>query len=45
LIGFVPLIGVILLIALFCRPGTPGDNSFGPDRLKEINLQQALGAR
>ena len=39
LIGIVPLIGVILLIVLYCRPGTPGDNFYGPDRLKELGAR------
>jgi len=31
LIGLVPFIGVIVLIIFFVLPGTPGENSFGPD--------------
>jgi len=33
LIGFVPLIGLIVLIVFFCQAGTPGQNRFGPDPL------------
>ena len=29
LIAFVPLIGLIWLIVLYCMPSTPGDNRFG----------------
>ncbi len=31
LIGFIPLIGVIVLIVFFCLDSTPGDNRFGPN--------------
>ncbi len=31
LIGFVPAIGVIVLIVFACMDGTPGDNRFGPN--------------
>jgi uncharacterized membrane protein YhaH (DUF805 family) len=37
LIALIPLIGAIVLIAVFCTRGTAGDNRFGPDRLKEIS--------
>ncbi len=30
LIGFVPLIGVLVLIYWYVQPGTAGDNTFGP---------------
>jgi len=30
LIGFVPLIGAIVLLIFFVMDGTPGDNRFGP---------------
>jgi uncharacterized membrane protein YhaH (DUF805 family) len=30
LIGFVPIVGAILLIYWYAQPGTPGDNRFGP---------------
>lgn len=33
LVGLVPLVGPILLLVWYCRPGTPGDNRFGPDPL------------
>ena len=39
LIALIPLIGAIVLIVVFCQHGTPGDNRFGPDRLKEISLR------
>ena len=31
LIGFVPLIGVIVLLVFFCLDGTPGENRYGPN--------------
>ena len=31
LIGFVPLIGAIVLLIFFCIEGTRGDNQYGPD--------------
>lgn len=33
LIGFIPLIGLIVLIVFFASKGTPGPNRFGPDPL------------
>ncbi len=30
-IGFVPLIGGVLLLIFYCTDGTPGPNRFGPD--------------
>lgn len=33
LLGFIPLIGTIILIWWFCTPGTVGPNRFGPDPL------------
>jgi uncharacterized membrane protein YhaH (DUF805 family) len=30
LLGFIPLIGALVLLYWFCQPGTPGDNRFGP---------------
>jgi uncharacterized membrane protein YhaH (DUF805 family) len=33
LIGFIPLIGIIVLIVWACMRGTPGDNRFGPNPL------------
>ncbi|MFY9892881.1 MAG: DUF805 domain-containing protein [Xanthobacteraceae bacterium] len=33
LLGFIPLIGSIILIVWFCTRGTPGPNRFGPDPL------------
>lgn len=32
LFAFIPLIGAILLIYWFCKRGTVGDNSYGPDQ-------------
>jgi uncharacterized membrane protein YhaH (DUF805 family) len=29
------VIGIILLIYWYCQPGTPGDNQYGPDPLKQ----------
>jgi uncharacterized membrane protein YhaH (DUF805 family) len=31
LIGFIPLIGSIILLVFFCQRGTPGPNRFGPE--------------
>ncbi|MBE7219047.1 MAG: DUF805 domain-containing protein [Caulobacteraceae bacterium] len=31
LLGFIPLIGLIILIVWWCRDGVAGDNRFGPD--------------
>ena len=31
LIGFVPIIGTIVLLVFFVLDGTPGDNRFGPN--------------
>nr|WP_302052016.1 DUF805 domain-containing protein [Hymenobacter sp. BRD128] len=31
LIAFVPLVGAIWLLVLFCTEGTRGDNEYGPD--------------
>ena len=31
LLGFIPLLGGIVLIVLMCLDGTQGDNRFGPD--------------
>ena len=33
LIGFIPLVGAIVLIVFFVMEGTRGDNRFGPDPL------------
>ncbi len=33
LIGFIPLVGVIVLLVWFCTRGTRGPNRFGPDPL------------
>ena len=33
LLGFIPLVGTIILIVWFCTRGTPGPNRFGPDPL------------
>jgi uncharacterized membrane protein YhaH (DUF805 family) len=33
LLWFLPLVGAIVLIIWFIRPGTPGPNRFGPPRL------------
>jgi uncharacterized membrane protein YhaH (DUF805 family) len=33
LIGFVPLVGWLILIYLFATPGTSGENRFGPEPL------------
>lgn len=30
LIGFVPLLGIIILLIIFTFPGTPGTNRYGP---------------
>ncbi len=31
LLGFIPLVGAIILIVWFCQAGTPGPNRFGPE--------------
>lgn len=33
LLGFIPLIGVVILFIWACKRGTPGVNRFGPDPL------------
>jgi uncharacterized membrane protein YhaH (DUF805 family) len=38
LLGFIPLIGAIVLIVWFVGRGTPGANRFGPDPLGVIGL-------
>jgi uncharacterized membrane protein YhaH (DUF805 family) len=38
LLGFIPLIGAIVLIVWFCGRGTPGATRFGPDPLGVIGL-------
>jgi uncharacterized membrane protein YhaH (DUF805 family) len=38
LLGFIPLIGAIVLIVWFVGRGTPGPNRFGPDPLGVIGL-------
>jgi hypothetical protein len=45
LIALIPLIGGIVLIVVFCQRGEPGDNRFGPDRLKEISLRRPARRR
>jgi uncharacterized membrane protein YhaH (DUF805 family) len=31
LLGFIPLVGVVILIIWACQAGTPGPNRFGPE--------------
>jgi uncharacterized membrane protein YhaH (DUF805 family) len=31
LIGFIPLLGILVLLVFYCTGGDPGDNDFGPD--------------
>jgi uncharacterized membrane protein YhaH (DUF805 family) len=38
LLGFIPLIGAIVLIVWYCGRGTVGANRFGPDPLGAIGL-------
>jgi uncharacterized membrane protein YhaH (DUF805 family) len=38
LLGFIPLIGAIVLIVWFCKRGTIGPNRFGPDPLTDLSL-------
>jgi uncharacterized membrane protein YhaH (DUF805 family) len=33
LLGFIPIVGFIILIIWYCSRGTPGPNRFGPDPL------------
>ncbi|MBB4039546.1 uncharacterized membrane protein YhaH (DUF805 family) [Microvirga flocculans] len=44
LIGFIPLIGAIILIVFFCQRGTVGPNQFGPDPL-QASLPDTHAAR
>jgi uncharacterized membrane protein YhaH (DUF805 family) len=37
LLGFIPVVGAIVLIVFFCQPGTVGLNQFGPDPLQASN--------
>src|SRR5512135_2750758 len=37
LIGFVPLFGVIVLLAFEVTEGTPGPNRFGPDPQRSVS--------
>ena len=34
LLGFIPVVGAIVLIVFFCQRGTVGPNQFGPDPLQ-----------
>lgn len=34
LIGFIPLIGTLVLLVFYCFGGDPGDNDFGPDPIR-----------
>ena len=36
LIGFIPLIGWIIMLVWLCSRGTIGDNRFGPDPLAQV---------
>lgn len=36
LLGFIPIVGALVLIYWFCLRGTPGDNRFGPDPLGNV---------
>jgi uncharacterized membrane protein YhaH (DUF805 family) len=46
LLGFVPLIGAIVLLVWFCSRGTIGDNRFGPDPLGGVeSIPSAMSAR
>jgi uncharacterized membrane protein YhaH (DUF805 family) len=38
LLGFIPLIGPIILLVWFCQPGSDGPNRFGPDPLTGLGL-------
>lgn len=31
LLGFIPIVGVIILIVMFCGDSQPGDNEYGPN--------------
>jgi uncharacterized membrane protein YhaH (DUF805 family) len=44
LIGFVPLVGFIVLLVFFCSKGTDGDNQFGPDPLGAAGVGAARSA-
>jgi uncharacterized membrane protein YhaH (DUF805 family) len=41
LIGFIPLVGAIILLVWFCQRGTVGPNRFGPDPLLTSALPPA----
>ena len=34
LIGFIPLVGLIVMLIFLCTKGTDGSNDFGPDPFK-----------
>lgn len=38
LLGLIPLVGPLVLLAWFCRAGTPGPNRFGPDPLDGVAM-------
>ena len=38
----IPLVGSILMIVWYCRPGTVGDNRFGPDPLAQTTGEIGL---
>ncbi|NBZ89738.1 DUF805 domain-containing protein [Stagnihabitans tardus] len=37
-LGFVPFVGALALLVIFCLPGTPGPNRFGPDPKSGVNV-------
>ena len=41
LVGFVPVLGFILLLVWFCTPGTQGPNQHGPDPLAAAGFPAA----
>jgi uncharacterized membrane protein YhaH (DUF805 family) len=44
LLGFIPVVGAIVLIVFFCQRGTIGSNRFGPDPL-QASISNAHMAR
>ena len=37
LLAFIPLLGAIALLIMFCIPGTSGENTYGPDPIGQPN--------
>ena len=37
-LGFIPIVGGIIVLVLLCKNGTPGDNRFGPNPRETENI-------